>query len=200
MLQVKKKRTGFGAYRAPLLAALLAGLCLSPSSGHGATATSSSLGLTVASIAGTSLSTHSSPHRNKFMIIYTLSKPDAGDIGGIKSELIKGFKKAQTTEDEARRSLIEPSSQDESTTESECEAQNAYCDVVRVKEQDGDERMTIELSVTPIPSEVHHHDPIDRFLLPVCNRRNDWSDCRDRRLEAIRERLLGLERAHQRAR
>jgi hypothetical protein len=131
------------------------------------------------------------------MIIYTLSKPDAGDVSRIRKDLIRDFKKAQASEDEARRSLIEASAQDVSTTESACETQNAYCDVVWANEKDGDERMTIELSVTPIPPNEHHHGPIDSSLLPVCNRRSDWPDCRDRRIDAIRTMLLGLERAHQ---
>lgn len=104
MLQVKKERAGFRAYLAPLSAAVLAGLCLSTSSGHGATRTSSHLGSTATSIAGAPLPTLSSPPRNKFMIIYTLSNPDAGDISGIKSELINSFKKGQANEVEARKS------------------------------------------------------------------------------------------------
>jgi len=200
MLQVKKERAGFRAYLAPLSAALLAGLCLSTSSGHGATRTSSHLGSTATSIAGAPLPTLSSPPHNKFMIIYTLSNPNAGDISGIKSELISSFKKGQANEVEARKSFIEPSPQDESATESECEAQKVSCDVVRVKEQDWEERMTIELTVTPVPPEEHHHGPISSFLFSVCNARRDWPGCRDRRIVEIKEKLLGLERDHQSAR
>jgi len=131
------------------------------------------------------------------MIIYTLSNPSVGDVSELKKKLISSFKKAQATEDDATKSIIEPSSQDLSTTESECEAQDAYCDVVWVDEKDGDERMVIELTVTPIPAKMHHHDPIDDSPLPVCNRRSDWPDCRDRRIENIAEKLAGMERIHQ---
>jgi len=203
MREVIKRRATSCPFLAPLLAALLAGLCLQTGSSDGATATSSGLGssTTATSVATHSLSRISPPPRNKFMIIYTLSDPSAGDISRLKEKLIKSFKKAQGDEDDTTKSLVVPSSQDLSATESDCEVQKAYCDVVWVDEKDWDERMTLELTVDSYPPNKHQHKDIPGgYQLTVCNHRSDWSDCRDRRLEIIVGMLAGMERTHQRGR
>lgn len=196
MCQISKSRARLGGYLSLLLTVFLGALFVTARFGQGATRTSTSGSSgTAAPLAGGPRSNRPALPPNKFIIIYTLSDPGAGEVGDIRYHLITGFKN-QESEDDSRKSIIEPSTQEQGAAVADCQKQSIYCDVVRVRETDSTDRMIIELSVTSIPPKKHPHDDIDDFTLPVCNTRDDWDGCRDRRIDQIVGKLAGLERHH----